>query len=108
MRLNVDPGQHRLHEPFCFNFFGAVNRSSNISVEMLIRINIIYTEHFILPFFGGQHVFGIFGPNVDPGQRRPHGHFFIFYLLIGQHVVGGNVDPGQHNLHRLVSAKSGT
>ena len=47
---------------------------------------------FFFSFFGGQHVFGIFGPNVDPGQHRLHGPFS--YNILG----GGNV---WHSMARL-------
>ena len=56
---------------------------------------------FFYNFSGGQHVFGIFGPNVDPGQHCLHGLSY-FNFLSGQRVLGifvPNVDPGQHRLH---------
>ena len=104
---NVDPGQHLLHGPLwfkkyferstCFREFSskcwpgstsftwpfnlecfwAVNIFSRFLVQMLTRVNIVYMDLFIFNFLGGQHVFGIFGPNVDPGQHRLHGPFYF-------------------------------
>ena len=42
-----------------------------------VPTNLKLTVQAFYNFYGGQHVFGILGSNVDPGQHRLHGPFLF-------------------------------
>ena len=80
---NVGPGQHRLHGPCDQGDFLEANMllkifGANMFSGILVK-NVGAGQHRLHGppecgeiFFLGQHVFGIFGPNVGAGQQIQH------------------------------------
>ena len=81
--INIPRTRSMSHWSFSFIVFRAVNMFPGFSVQMLTRVNIVYMDFLILIFLSCQHVFGIFGPNVDPGQYRLNLHCYwnVFWAV---------------------------